>query len=72
LEYAFPKAFAKEFKKTPLLNDLKQRVAERPNIAAYPRRNRKLTLVRYLKSKRRLAFNEDGIFRYYPELDDQE
>ncbi|HKJ88025.1 MAG TPA: glutathione S-transferase, partial [Gammaproteobacteria bacterium] len=24
----------------------------------------------YLNSERRIAFNEDGIFRYYPELDD--
>ncbi|MFI4959484.1 MAG: glutathione S-transferase, partial [Lysobacterales bacterium] len=30
----------------------------RPNIAAY------------LESPRRLGFNEDGIFRHYPELDD--
>jgi glutathione S-transferase len=26
-------------------------------------------LARYLASDRRLAFNEDGIFRHYPELD---
>jgi glutathione S-transferase len=32
-------------------------VAARPRIAAY------------LKSKRRIAFNEVGIFRHYPELD---
>jgi glutathione S-transferase len=32
-------------------------VKRRPNIAAY------------LKSRRRLAFNEYGIFRHYPELD---
>jgi glutathione S-transferase len=25
---------------------------------------------RYVNSERRLAFNEDGIFRHYPELDD--
>ena len=31
--------------------------AARPNIA------------RYLQSKRRIAFNEEGIFRHYPELD---
>jgi glutathione S-transferase len=32
-------------------------VRERPNIAAY------------LKSPWRLEFNEDGLFRHYPELD---
>lgn len=36
---------------------LRDRVAARPNIAAY------------LRSPRRLAFNESGIFRRYPELD---
>jgi len=34
------------------------RVTQRPNIAAY------------LGSERRLPFNENGIFRHYPELDD--
>jgi glutathione S-transferase len=45
----------------PLLGALRDRVAKRPRIAAY------------LKSKRRLAFNKEGIFRHYPELesDDQ-
>jgi len=55
LEYAFPKAMAKQ--KAPLLRDLAKRVADRPNIAAY------------LASDRRLPFNTNGIFRYYPELD---
>ncbi len=32
-------------------------------IAARPRTDA------YLKSARRIAFNEDGIFRHYPELD---
>jgi glutathione S-transferase len=32
-------------------------VAKRPGIKAY------------LESPRRIAFNESGIFRYYPELD---
>ena len=36
---------------------LHDRVAELPGIAAY------------LESDRRIAFNTDGIFRYYPELD---
>ena len=26
-------------------------------------------ITRYVASKRRLPFNEDGIFRHYPELD---
>ena len=58
LEYAFPKAYARHMAKAPLLADLKKRVAERPKLAAY------------LKSERRLPFNEKGIFRKYPELDD--
>ena len=36
---------------------LAERVERRPNIAAY------------LASARRIAFNEQGIFRHYPELD---
>ena len=36
---------------------LHARVAQRPNIAAY------------LDSERRLSFNQDGVFRHYPELD---
>jgi glutathione S-transferase len=56
LEYAFPKAFARVASKNLL--ELRDRVAARPNIAAY------------LASERRIAFNEDGIFRRYPELDD--
>ncbi|TMB52797.1 MAG: glutathione S-transferase, partial [Deltaproteobacteria bacterium] len=36
---------------------LRDRVAARPRIAAY------------LASPRRLPFNQDGIFRRYPELD---
>ena len=57
LRYAFPrrmKAFEKEI---PGLVGLHDRVAARPNIKAY------------LASERRIAFNEDGIFRHYKELD---
>jgi glutathione S-transferase len=36
---------------------LRDRVAARPRIAAY------------LASDRRIPFNEQGIFRHYPELD---
>lgn len=57
MRYAFPIATAKLEKKLPRLVALHDRVAARPNIAAY------------LASKRRIPFNEDGIFRRYPELD---
>lgn len=57
LEYMFPKRMATLAPKLPLLHGLKQRIAQRPNIAAY------------LASERRLAFNTNGIFRHYPELD---
>jgi glutathione S-transferase len=58
LEYAFPKAMAKIARKYPRLRALRARVEKRPRIAAY------------LASKRRIPFNEMGIFRHYPELDD--
>jgi glutathione S-transferase len=57
LRYAFParmKAFEREI---PGLVALHDRVAARPNIRAY------------LASDRRIAFNEDGIFRRYKALD---
>lgn len=57
LRYAFPKTMAKLEPEWPGLVALHAMVAARPNIAAY------------LKSKRRIAFNEDGIFRHYPELE---
>ena len=57
LDYAFPRAMKKMQRKIPHLKALTERVSERPRIAAY------------LASPRRLAFNEDGIFRHYPELD---
>ncbi len=55
--YAFPNAMKGYQNHYPALADLHAAVRERPRIAAY------------LASPRRLAFNEDGIFRYYPELD---
>jgi len=60
LEYAFPRAMLRLGHELPLLHlrALKLRVAQRPRIAAY------------LASPRRLPFNESGIFRHYPELDD--
>jgi glutathione S-transferase len=57
LNYAFPRAMTRAQAGFPLLTALQQRVQERPRIAAY------------LKSSRRLAFNDHGIFRRYPELD---
>lgn len=57
LRYAFPKTMKKLEPQWPGLGALHAMVAARPNIAAY------------LKSKRRIAFNEDGIFRHYPELE---
>jgi glutathione S-transferase len=57
LKYAFPITMKGCENKYPALIALHDRVAQRPNIAAY------------LKSDRRLAFNEDGIFRHYPELE---
>ena len=57
LAYAFPRAFAQASAATPGLLALRDRVRARPRIAAY------------LASDRRLAFNQDGIFRHYPELD---
>ena len=55
--YAFPRAMKrieKSHKKVAALHD---RVAQRPRIAVY------------LQSPRRIAFNEDGIFRRYAALD---
>lgn len=57
LAYAFPNAFDHYAAKIPRLMELHMRVAARPRIAAY------------LASERRIPFNEDGIFRRYPELD---
>ena len=57
LRYAFPKRMRAFERKIPGLVDLRDRVAARPNIKAY------------LASDRRIAFNEDGIFRRYKALD---
>jgi glutathione S-transferase len=57
LRYAFPKRMKAFERRIPGLCDLHDRVAKRPNIKAY------------LASDRRIAFNEDGIFRHYRELD---
>ena len=58
LRYAFPKRMKAFERKIPQLCELHDRTAARPNIRAY------------LASDRRIAFNTDGIFRHYKELDD--
>jgi glutathione S-transferase len=57
LSYAFPKATAPALKKANRVAALHNAVAERPRIKTY------------LASARRIPFNEEGIFRRYPELD---
>jgi len=57
LDYAFPKTMQHLASKIPALLALHERVAQRTNIASY------------LNSSRRIPFNEDGIFRCYPELE---
>jgi glutathione S-transferase len=56
--YAFPQAFAGAEKRWPRLAALAASVEKRPNVA------------RYLASPRRVPFNESGVFRHYPELDE--
>ncbi|HEU4924624.1 MAG TPA: glutathione S-transferase [Burkholderiales bacterium] len=58
LRYAFPNTMRRLEKRHNKLVALHDRVAARPRIAAY------------LSSKRRIAFNQHGIFRRYPELDE--
>jgi len=57
LHYAFPKAMARLARRCGHVMTLYARVAARKRIAAY------------LASERRLPFNEEDIFRHYPELD---
>jgi glutathione S-transferase len=57
LRYMFPERMAAIEGDYPGLISLNDRVAALPGIAAY------------LASDRRIAFNTDGIFRHYPELD---
>ncbi len=57
LRYAFPKTMTRLEPKISGLVALYEKVAQRPGIAAY------------LASERRTPFNEDGIFRHYPELE---
>jgi glutathione S-transferase len=57
LLYAFPKAMHRTLKQAPRVAALHAGVPAHKRLAAY------------LESDRRLAFNEQGIFRCYPELD---
>jgi glutathione S-transferase len=57
LRYAFPRRMKAYERSIPGLVDLHDRIAARPNIKTY------------LASPRRIAFNEDGIFRCYKALD---
>ena len=57
LRYAFPNAMKKVEGAVPRVVAAHDRVAERPGVKSY------------LESDRRIPFNEDGIFRRYPELD---
>jgi glutathione S-transferase len=57
LRYAFPRTMAKIEREIRGLIALHDKIAVRPNIAAY------------LASGRRIPFNQNGIFRHYPELD---
>ena len=57
LNHAFPRATRRHQRKFPRLVALAERVAARPRLAAY------------LASSRRLPFNEQDVFRRYPELD---
>ncbi|MEQ9640974.1 MAG: glutathione S-transferase [Alphaproteobacteria bacterium] len=57
LKYALPKATRRALRAAPKL-------------AALHRRVKRLAAVKaYLDSPRRIPFNEDGVFRHYPELD---
>jgi glutathione S-transferase len=57
VRYAFPRAMARLGSKYPRTVSLHDTVSTRRRLAAY------------LSSPRRLPFNQQGIFRHYPELD---
>jgi glutathione S-transferase len=57
LRYTFPRAMARLEPKAPRLMALVDRISARPRVAAY------------LQSPRRVPFNQEGLFRHYPELD---
>lgn len=60
LGYMFPRRLAALAPRYPAVQRVHRLVGELPGICAY------------LASDRRVAFNEDGIFRHYPELDGDE
>jgi glutathione S-transferase len=55
LVYAFPRRMQRTLREVPRVAALHRAIAQRPRIRAY------------LDSNRRIAFNEQGIFRHYPE-----
>lgn len=57
LHYAFPKSMARRKRHYPRLHALHDKVAMNKKVAAY------------VSSERRIPFNEDGVFRHYPELE---
>lgn len=57
LKYAFPRAMRKALPRFPRLEALHEYVFSRPRIQ------------RYVASRRRLDFNNDDLYRHYPELD---
>ncbi len=59
LRYAFPRTMVKFEPQHPRILAVHDRVMARPRIAAY------------LSSPRRLPFNQQGIFRHYPELEEE-
>lgn len=56
IDYAFPRTMPRLMRARPRLAKLRDAVFERPRI------------VRYVESERRLPFNNDDLFRCYPEL----
>jgi glutathione S-transferase len=58
LKYAFPHAMAAQLPRRERTRALAAAIPKRPRIKAY------------LQSPRRLPFNEQDLFRHYPELDD--
>lgn len=55
--YAFPRRMGRLAEEVPLTVELRDRVAALSDLASY------------FQSDRRIEFNEEGIFRHYPELD---
>jgi glutathione S-transferase len=60
LSYAFPRALGRRLRPAPRVAAVHQSISVHPRLAAY------------FASPRRLPFNQQGIFRRYPELDSTE